>query len=177
MSLVRRIARTSLAAIFVVQGVDALRHPAPLARRATPLLAKLVSTTGLPDDPELLVRANAVTQIAGGALLATGVLPRLGGTMIAASLVPTTLAGHPFWKAEDAEQRKVQRINFLKNLGLFGGVLLAMLDTAGQPGLAWRAQHIGKVSKREARHALKSTGREAKIARQSAKLKVQGALG
>ena len=136
-----------------------------------------MKAVGLPDDHEMLVRANAVTQIAGGALLATGVLPRLGGAMVAASLVPTTLAGHPFWQADDPAQRKVQRISFLKNLGLFGGALLAALDTAGQPGLAWRAQRVGKVTERQAKRVLKNASREATIAKQGAQLKVKDALG
>ena len=50
MSLVRRIARPMLAATFVVQGLDALRHPAPLAEHSSPLLDKLVPMLGLPDD-------------------------------------------------------------------------------------------------------------------------------
>ena len=181
MSLVRRLARTSLAATFVVQGFDALRHPGPLAERANPLLDTLVPMLGLPNDRVMLVRANAVTQMTGGALLATGFLPRVGGALVAASLVPTTLAGHPFWQEEDPKQRKQQRINMLKNLGLFGGALLAALDTAGQPGLAWRAQNLASRGPRNAKHAVRATARatarEARLARKSAQLKVKDAVG
>jgi uncharacterized membrane protein YphA (DoxX/SURF4 family) len=166
-----------IAAMFVIQGFDAFRHPAPLAKRSSPLLDKVIPALGLPDDKELLVRANGLTQMLGGIMLATGFLPRLGATAIAASLVPTTLAGHPFWKEEDPQQRKTQRIQFLKNMAMMGGVLLAAVDTAGKPGLAWRAQNIANRSQREAKRALKTTAREAKIAKQSAKIKVQDALG
>jgi putative oxidoreductase len=177
MSLVRRLARPMIAGLFIVQGLDALRHPAPLAERSAPLLDTLVPLLGLPDDKVMLVRANSVAQMAGGALLAAGFLPRVGAGLIATSLVPTTLAGHPFWKEEDPAKRKAQRIQFLKNMGLFGGVLLAVVDTAGKPGLSWRAQNIARVTSREARHALHTTGREARLARRSAQLKVQDALG
>ena len=177
MSPVRRVARPMIAAMFVIQGFDAFRHPAPLAKRSSPLLDKIIPVLGLPDDKELLVRANGLTQMLGGIMLATGFLPRLGATAIAASLVPTTLAGHPFWKEEDPQQRKTQRIQFLKNMAMMGGVLLAAVDTAGKPGLAWRAQNIANRSQREAKRALKTTAREAKIAKQSAKIKVQDALG
>jgi uncharacterized membrane protein YphA (DoxX/SURF4 family) len=166
-----------IAAMFVIQGFDAFRHPAPLAKRSSPLLDKVIPALRLPDDKELLVRANGLTQMLGGIMLATGFLPRLGATAIAASLVPTTLAGHPFWKEEDPQQRKTQRIQFLKNMAMMGGVLLAAVDTAGKPGLAWRAQNIANRSQREAKRALKTTAREAKIAKQSAKIKVQDALG
>ena len=177
MSPVRRVARPMIAAMFVIQGFDAFRHPAPLAKRSSPLLDKVIPALGLPDDKELLVRANGLTQMLGGIMLATGFLPRLGATAIAASLVPTTLAGHPFWKEDDPQQRKTQRIQFLKNMAMMGGVLLAAVDTAGKPGLAWRAQNIANRSQREAKRALKTTAREAKIAKQSAKIKVQDALG
>jgi uncharacterized membrane protein YphA (DoxX/SURF4 family) len=50
---------------------------------------------------------------AGGQLL-LGVLPRL-----AASLVPTSLAGHQFWKKEGPE-RKQQLVHFLKNAATIG---------------------------------------------------------
>ena len=40
---------------------------------------------------------------------------------------PTTLAGHAFWTESDARKRKANRIHFLKNLGLVGGLLAAAL--------------------------------------------------
>jgi uncharacterized membrane protein YphA (DoxX/SURF4 family) len=166
-----------IAGIFVIQGLDALRHPAPLASRATPLLEKVAPALGLPVDGELLVRANAVAQILGGAMLARGFLPRVGATLLAGSIVPTTLGGHAFWQEKDPAKRKQQRIQFLKNTAMLGGVLLAAVDTGGKPGLAWRAQHLASRSRREASHALNTTAREARIARQSAQLKAQNALG
>jgi len=92
MTVVRRIARPLLAAVFVVAGLDAVRHPGGKANVASPLLDKLGPMLGLPDDKEMLVRANGAAQLVGGALLATGRLPRVGGLLIAASLIPTTLA-------------------------------------------------------------------------------------
>jgi hypothetical protein len=59
---------------------------------------------------------------------------------------------------------------------MMGGVLLATVDTAGKPGLAWRAQSLANRSQREAKHAVKSTARGAKIAKQGAQLKVQDVL-
>ena len=41
-----------------------------------------------------------------------------------ASLVPTTLSVHSFWEAPEAE-RPAQKIQFLKNLSMLGGLLLA----------------------------------------------------
>ena len=43
-------------------------------------------------------------------------------------LIPTTLAGHSYWQVEDPATRKVQRIQFHKNLAMIGGLLFAVLD-------------------------------------------------
>lgn len=48
--------------------------------------------------------------------------------MLAASLVPTTLAGHPFWTIEDPAARKVQRTQFHKNLAMIGGLLFVAIE-------------------------------------------------
>lgn len=153
MSLVRRLARPALAAIFVSGGIDALRHPGGRTDAAAPMVGKLAEYTGLPNDPELMVRANGATMAFAGLALATGRLPRVAGGLLAASLVPTTYTGHPFWTETDPGARKAQLIQFQKNLGLLGGVLLAAVDTSGKPGLAWRARHAAKAAKREARLA------------------------
>ena len=43
---------------------------------------------------------------------------------LAGSLVPTTLAGHRFWEEEDDAARAQQTVQFLKNLAMFGGLLM-----------------------------------------------------
>jgi len=59
---------------------------------------------------------------------------RLSALALAGSLVPTTLAGHSYWKIEDPELRKLQRIQFHKNMAMIGGLLFAALDQpAAQP--------------------------------------------
>jgi uncharacterized membrane protein YphA (DoxX/SURF4 family) len=87
-----------------------------------------------------MVKIDALVKIGAGAALALGKLPRLSAALLAASLVPTTLAGHPFWELDDPKERSAQRIQFLKNLGLLGGLLLASADTEGKPSLGWRAR-------------------------------------
>ena len=175
MSLVRRVARPMLAAMFVVGGLDQLKHPGAKAKAARPLLDQ-ATKAGLPDDPELLVRANGVAMVGGGALLATGHVPRLASMVLAGSLVPTTLAAHAFWTESDPQTRAQQKIQFLKNLGLLGGVLLAAVDTDGRPSLAYRAHRAGesaqrtaRTTRREARHAARTARREARLKAAQAK--------
>ena len=170
MTLVRRIARPMLAAMFVAGGLDQLKHPGRTVPSARPLIEKVGPTLGLPDDPELLVRANGAAMLGAGTLLALGRVPRLASAVLAATVVPTTIAAHPFWSEQDPEARARQKEQFLKNLGLLGGLLLASVDTAGRPGLAYRAHMVGdsaaraaRTTRREARHAARTAAREAKL--------------
>jgi len=116
----------------------------------------------LPFENETYVKVNGAVQVGAGALLALGWFPRLASTALAASLVPTTLAGHRFWEYEGAE-RKAQQIHFVKNTALLGGLILAAVDTEGRPGVAWRARRLGQDTKvaAEAAKANAAIGRRA----------------
>jgi putative oxidoreductase len=104
-----------MSGIFISGGLSAFREPQARAPKAEAI--------GLP-EPELMVRANGAAMVAGGVAFALGILPRAAALGLIASLVPTTLAGHPFWQEEDEKSRATQRTQFYKNLGLVGGLLL-----------------------------------------------------
>ncbi|MEO7132385.1 MAG: DoxX family protein [Dermatophilaceae bacterium] len=161
--IIRRLARPLLASVFVVTGVEALRHPGARTKQAAQLLDQVPTPRALPDDPDLLVRANGAVLLGGGILLATGKFPRLASTLLAASLVPTTAIEHAFWEEPDPERRSTQMTMFRKNVGLLGGLLLAAVDTEGKPGLVWRAQNATKVTRRQAKHAKRTASREARL--------------
>ncbi len=156
MSLTSRIARPMLAAVFVSSGIDTLRNPGPRAAMAESLAPKLSESLPVPDDTEQLVKVNAGVQVVAGVLLATGRFPRLAAAALAGSLVPTTLAGHAFWEEEDPATRGRQQTQFLKNLGLLGGLVLAMFDTEGQPSIAWRTRKAAERARRRALEAKES---------------------
>ena len=124
MTWLRRIGRLCLAIIFIAGGWDAARSP-----RTRP--AK-VAALGLP-QPEFLVRANGVTMVVAGSALALGRWPRAAAALLASSLVPTTLAGHPFWQETTPTGRAGQLAHFFKNLGLFGGLLVVIADDRPDP--------------------------------------------
>ena len=153
MSIVRRLARPLLAAPFVAEGVEHVRHPGPRVESARPLVSKVSAPLRLPDDPEMLVRANGAAMAIAGSLLATGRLPRLSAAVLAASVVPATYVENPFWSEKDPERTAAQRTRFLTALGLLGGALLASVDTDGKPGLAWRGRRAARDAKRSARAA------------------------
>jgi putative oxidoreductase len=141
MPLIRAAARPMLAAMFVTGGLDALLHPkakAPAAAKVAPRFAAHLPFP-LPEDPVQLVRINGGVQLAAGLSLATGRFPRLSSLILAASLVPTTLAGHRFWEKSETGERKAQQQQFAKNLSMLGGLLIAAVDLEGRPGLKHRS--------------------------------------
>src|SRR5687768_2655323 len=97
MSIVRRLARPLLAAPFVLEGVEHVRHPGPRVESARPVVSRLAQPLRLPDDPEMLVRANGAAMAVAGSLLATGRLPRLAAAVLAATVVPATYVENAFW--------------------------------------------------------------------------------
>jgi putative oxidoreductase len=172
MTLVRLIARPMLASMFVLGGIDSVRNAAPKVPKATkvtdqvPTVAeKIAPGLPIPTDPETLVRINGGVQIAAGLALATGRFPRLSALALAATLVPTTYAGHAFWEEKDPSAKSMQRIQFFKNISMMGGLLLAGVDTEGKPGVAWRARHAAKDVRREARQLAKQARMEARLAK------------
>jgi putative oxidoreductase len=84
---------------------------------------------------------------------------------LAASLVPTTYAGHPFWEEKDKAARAGQKIQFFKNISMLGGLLIAAVDTEGKPGVAWRARHGAHDLRREAKTLAKQARAEARVAK------------
>ena len=169
--LVRRIARPLLAASFISDGIDALRHPQAHIAGAAPLVEKVTEQADkqlpvqLPKDTAQWVKIIGGVKVGAGALFALGRLPRLSSLLLGATAVPTALAQHRFWEATDPKVKAEQTKHFVHLLGLLGGLLLAAVDTEGKPGLAWRARHAAADVRREARHVARDARREAKLAR------------
>jgi putative oxidoreductase len=112
----RRVGQALLGAMFVKLGFDAARSPGDRVEKA--------AAFGLP-NPALAVRGNGAAMVAGGVALVLNKMPRLAALGLLGSMVPTTLAAHSFWEKEGSD-RKAQEIQFYKNLGLMGGLILAL---------------------------------------------------
>jgi uncharacterized membrane protein YphA (DoxX/SURF4 family) len=144
-----------LASTFVFGGIQALKNTPALAVASKPvndeirdLAGRVAPQVKVPADDQTLVRINAGVQIVAGLGLATGRAPRLCALALATSVVPTTVAGHPFWEEKDKTERTRQTTHFFKNLSMLGGLVLAALDTEGRPGVTWRTTHaVGAAGK------------------------------
>ncbi|WP_053914283.1 DoxX family protein [Streptomyces sp. SCSIO 75703] len=168
MSLLRVAGRPMLASMFIAGGLRSLRKPGEVAPAAEPVVRPVADRVSLlPDRTEHLVRINGAVQVVGGVMLGLGRYPRLAALAVASTLVPTTLAGHRFWEAEEPADRARQRVHFLKNLSMLGGLLIAADDTGGAPSLLWRSRHAARDLRRDARlvrRTARATARPAALA-------------
>jgi uncharacterized membrane protein YphA (DoxX/SURF4 family) len=120
------LARCALCAIFVRSGIRALNNPGWQVERATQSLPDL-------PEPHFVARAQAAVQVASSAALMVDIFPRVAAGALAATLIPVTYVGHPFWTIEDPQARNQQVTHFLKNLGLFGALLLVAVPEQPEP--------------------------------------------
>jgi putative oxidoreductase len=164
MALIRALARPLLAATFITGGIDTFRNPAPKVPAADKVVAPIVEAVPQLSSTEQVVKLDAAVKVVAGSLFALGKFPRISAAALAASLIPTTAAGHRFWEESDPAKRKAQQLHFLKNAGIVGGLLLAAVDTEGKPSLAWRAKHAPAAIS----HAASDLRRDSELALHSA---------
>ena len=110
-----RAGRLLLAGQFVYGGYLAARDPG--ARPAA------LERAGLPGGADL-VRLNGAAMVVGGLALGAGILPRAASLGLIASLLPTTVVGHPFWREQEPAARSAQTLQFVKNLSMLGGLVI-----------------------------------------------------
>lgn len=166
MSPTRKLARPLLATIFITSGASQLKDHSYVTAAA--------QNAGLA-EPELLAKAHVYGSLVGGLALATGRFPRLAALGLAANLIPTTIVGHNFWSAPE-DQKMMQQINFMKNVSILGGLLLAAADTGGRESIphklsrvskraAQAAEAVNKVSKKSSQAVSKGSKRSSVLSR------------
>lgn len=171
MTPVRLIARPLLASAFFFGATNALKNADQVATKASRVTDRVVplvqrqAPVPVPSEAKTYVRINAGVQLAAATAFALGRAPRLSSSVLAATLVPTTVAGHAFWDETDPAAKKAQRLQFFKNASVFGGLLLAGVDTEGKPGVAWRAGNAARRARKDAKRLAKDVRREAKLAK------------
>ncbi|HEY3886181.1 MAG TPA: DoxX family protein [Vicinamibacterales bacterium] len=79
--------------------------------------------------PAVAVQGSGALMILGGLSLLTGYKPKVGAALIGTFLTSVTPSMHTFWKEQDPQRRQMETVNFLKNVALLGGAMIA----AGRP--------------------------------------------
>lgn len=106
-------------------------------------VAGTMATEGVPAPQLMLVGAIAFL-IAGSLSIILGYKPRLGAALLLVFLVLATYFFHDFWTLGDPQARQEQTIQFLKNLGLMGAMLLVIANGTGPMSLDGRRADVGE---------------------------------
>jgi putative oxidoreductase len=122
------ISRILMATPFLPSGIGKLFNFAPFAAS---LAAK-----GLP-YPEAFAATAVLIEVLGPIALILGVSPRWTALVMIAFVIMATATSHRYWEF-DADARRMQEVNFFKNVGLIAGFLFYSVSGAGSwRWLAW----------------------------------------
>jgi putative oxidoreductase len=115
----RFIGRVALGTIFVVSGLGKLAA-----------WSGTVAYAGSKGVPVVLLVIATALELLGALSVVLGFKARWGVLALLIFLVPVTLVFHNFW-AVPAQQQQLELVNFLKNLGIGGGLLIVLGTGAG----------------------------------------------
>lgn len=110
------LARIFLSIIFIKAGIDKLLDPGSTIQQ--------MASKGIP-LPGVLIIPTIILLIAGGLSVLLGFKARYGALGLIGFLIPTTLIFHTNFA------EPMQQIQFLKNLGLMGGLLMVVAFGSG----------------------------------------------
>lgn len=145
MNPVRLLARPLLASAYIANGVSRVRDPQTSLDSTEAVLTVARKFVDVPVEAATVARATGAAQAAAGALLAIGRFPRAASAVLVGTYV-LDLAGSALsrGRASTKEEKASRRTELLQRTSMLGGALLASVDTAGRPGLMWRAQHAAE---------------------------------
>ena len=142
MSLLRFSGRVLYSAYFVADGYKLLTKPDQNSYKIAPAVDRLVpavqsflppdAADRVPEDVRTWTRVLGLAQIVGAVTYATGIARRPGALLLGAATLPRMTASQ-------------DRSEMLGQVALFGAAVVATQDTAGRPGLAWRAAQSRRV--------------------------------
>lgn len=121
-SFLMLIGRLCICAIFLLAGAGKLMDYDGTAQ--------YMSAKGFTMIPFFLYGA-ALIEIVGGLSVFLGYKTRVGAILLLLFLIPTTYIFHDFWNNTDATAKTLNMIMFLKNLGIFGGLLYVFSNGPG----------------------------------------------
>ena len=120
-SLAMFVGRIFLALLFVVSGVGKITGYAGTAA--------YMASKGLP-LVDVLLPMTILVELGGGLLLALGWKARWAAAALLLFLIPATLIFHQFWGI-DPKLAQMQKIHFLKNVAIMGGMMMVLAIGAG----------------------------------------------
>jgi putative oxidoreductase len=80
--------------------------------------------------PTSLLPAVILMQIIGGLSVLLGFETRIGALLLIVFVIPAAIKMHDFWNLQ-GEERTTQKTMFMKDVAVFGGLLLLLVTGAG----------------------------------------------
>jgi putative oxidoreductase len=119
MSIVKTLGRSLLSTIFIYGGWSTFVKPDGRATK--------VEQAGIPMARQATI-LNGAAMTLGGFALALDIAPKLASLVLLGTLIPTTYVGHAFWQEDVPANRAGQKVHFLKNLAMIGGLLVVLQE-------------------------------------------------
>jgi putative oxidoreductase len=89
-----------------------------------------MSIYGLTWRQDLLLSLTIIALIVGATLVLIGYYSKFGAFLLLLYLLPTTFIIFSFWN-DPVDVRRIQMINFMRNLAIIGGLLLLIVNKPG----------------------------------------------
>jgi putative oxidoreductase len=106
-------------------------------------IAGYMAKEGVP-APQIMLAGAIVFLIAGSLSVILGYKARIGAALLLVFLVLATYYFHDFWTLSDPQAQQEQTIQFMKNLGLMGAMLLVIANGTGPMSLDERSAVVGE---------------------------------
>ncbi len=97
-------------------------------------VAEVMAKAGIPAPQVMLVGAIAFL-IAGSLSVILGYRSRIGASLLLVFLILATYYFHAFWSLSDPKAQQEQMVQFMKNLGLMGAMVLIIANGTGSMSL------------------------------------------
>lgn len=111
------IGRIVVGSFFLMSGFN---HLAKLN-----MMAGYAKSKGMP-APSLAVGGSGVFLLLGGASMLLGYHPTIGALLLAIFLLSAAFGIHNFWTVQDPQAKMNEQVHFLKDIALFGFVLMTI---------------------------------------------------
>lgn len=163
MSMLRFAGRALFSSYFIADGYQMVAKPDKTTDQVSGTIDTVVPAVQsvlppkvadkVPSDARTWTRILGIAQIVGGLAYATGWCRRPGAAILACATVPRVVSA--------AGQGASGRSELFSQLALLGGTVVATQDTAGRPGIAWRAEQSKRETTQHAQQARKAVEQRA----------------
>ncbi len=120
------VGRVMIGGVFLAGGLGKLM--------AVGAFAASLARNGLP-QPLLLAYLGGLVEFLGGLALVIGLAARYAAALLILFVIVATAISHRYWEFADLQQRRMQTINFTKNVMVAGGLVLVCAAGAGRIAL------------------------------------------